>query len=460
MALGALVTASGCARDASDDGRVRVTYWEKWTGDEASALQSLVDEFNASQREVRVDLVSMAQIDRKLIVATAGGNPPDLAGVWLPQIVSLAERDALTPLDDLIRAEAHTAGQPEETAVAAHLARFEPVYARMMQARGRVYAQPLTPTATALHWNKALFRAAGLDPERPPRTRAELDEFARRLTVRDPATGAITRAGFLPQEPGWWLWANPVWFGGDYLDASGEVAIGSDPGALAAMRWLRSYTEDYGRDELQRFISGFGTFGSPQAAFFSGKVAMVLQGVWFDDYIRQFAPGLDYGAAAWPALDDDAAEGPPFTVAEADLLVIPRGARHPEAAWAFIRYLNTVRLDARRPAEISGLERLCFRLGRNSPLRDWSPAFATQHPHPYIGLFRELAASPRAMTAPLIGVWLEYLRELNAAAERVRLVEASPEQALADVETRMAPSWRRHRESVARQARAAGEDAP
>ncbi len=451
---------TGCARPSADDERVRVTYWEKWTGEEAAALQTVVDEFNRSQQRVRVDLVSMAQIDRKLIVATAGGNPPDLAGVWLPQIVSLAERSALRPLDDLIQADARAAGRPESEAVAAHLARFEPVYAGMMQARGRVYAQPLTPTATALHWNKSLFRAAGLDPERPPRTRAELDEFARRLTVRDPATGAIVRAGFLPQEPGWWLWANPVWFGASFLDPQGEVAIGHDPGALAALRWLRGYTEEYGADELKRFISGFGTFGSPQAAFFSGKVAMVLQGVWFDDYIRQFAPGLDYGAAAWPALDEAAAEGPPFTVAEADLLVIPRGARHPEAAWEFIRYLNTVRLDAREPGELAGLERLCFRLGRNSPLREWSPAFAERHPHPYIGLFRELAASPRAMTAPLIGVWLEYLRELNTANERVRLLQATPEQALADVQARMAPSWRRHRESVARQTRAAGEDTP
>lgn len=448
----------GCARSedaASRAERVRVTYWEKWTGAEAQAMQAVVDEFNAAQDRVHVDFVSMAQIDRKLIVATAGGAPPDLAGIWLPNIASFADRAALLPLDEFMRADARAAGEDTSGASERFLARYTPVYAEMCRTPGGgVHALPTTPSVVALHWNKALFREAGLDPERPPRTRAELDEMARKLTRRDPATGAITQAGFLPQEPGWWMWANPRWFGGSFQDAAGEVSIGRDAANVESLRWLRGYTEEYGVDSLQRFTSGFGTFGSPQSAFFAGKVAMVLQGVWLNNYIGQFAPGMDYGVAPWPAIDEAAAAGAPFTVAEADMIVIPRGARHPEAAWQFVRYLSSANPRATVRAELKGMERLCYLQEKNSPLREWSPFFEHEHPHPHIRFFRQLAESPRTIFAPQMGVWSEYLRELNTAHEKVRLLEATPEQAYVYVQGRMEPSWRRHRESVARHTRA------
>lgn len=437
---------------SAEKSRVQLTYWEKWTGAEAEAMQAVVDEFNASQDGIWVNFVSMAQIDRKLIVATAGGDPPDIAGIWLPQIASFADRGALLPLDDFMREDADRAGD----GVDVFLERYVPVYAAMCRTPGGpVYALPTTPSVVALHWNKTLFREAGLDPERPPRTRKELDEMARRLTRTDPVTGAITQAGFLPQEPGWWMWANPLWFGGSFLDADGEVSIGHDPANVASLRWLRSYTEEYGVDALQQFTSGFGTFGSPQSAFFDGKVAMVLQGVWLNNYIRQFSPGLDYGVAPWPAVDEAAANGPPFALAEADMIVIPTGAKHPREAWEFIKHLSSSNPQADRKEDLRGMERLCFLQEKNSPLREWSPFFTNSHPHPEIQFFRMLSESKLAVFVPQMGVWQEYLREINTAHEKVRLLKAEPETAFKYVQERMESSWRRHRESVARQAAAA-----
>jgi ABC-type glycerol-3-phosphate transport system substrate-binding protein len=451
-----LIALAGCKRRA-DDERVHITYWEKWTGAEAAAIQAVVDEFNASQDRITVDLVSVAQVDRKLITATAGGSPPDLAGIWLPNIASFADCDAVLPLDEFMQADraAEHPAPGRAQAGADFLSRYVPVYARMAVHRGRIYGLVTTPSTVALHWNKTLFREAGLDPERPPRTRAELDEFARRLTRKDPATGSILQAGFLPQEPGWWLWANPLWFGGSFMDAEGEISVGRDRANPAALRWLRSYTDEYGKDELQRFISGFGTFGSPQSAFFNGKVAMVLQGVWLNNYIRQFSPGMDYGVAAWPAVQEGEGGGAPFTVAEADMIVIPRGAKHQKEAWEFIRYLSSANLAAGARQEVRGMETLCLLQEKNSPLKEWSPFFSDHHPHPHIALFRALAESPRAQFSPSMGIWQEYLRELNTANEKVRLAAADPDTAYDYVQQRVEASWARHRASLARQQAAA-----
>ena len=48
-----------------------------------------------------VDFVSMSQIDRKTLISTAAGVPPDVAGLWDTQVLQFASMNALEPLDRL-----------------------------------------------------------------------------------------------------------------------------------------------------------------------------------------------------------------------------------------------------------------------------------------------------------------------------------------------------------------------
>ena len=50
---------------------------------------------------------------------------------------------------------------------------------------------PTTPATIALHWNKKMFRDAGLDPNRPPRSIAELDELCIVLLSRGPVASDL-----------------------------------------------------------------------------------------------------------------------------------------------------------------------------------------------------------------------------------------------------------------------------
>ncbi|MGA2222621.1 MAG: ABC transporter substrate-binding protein [Verrucomicrobiia bacterium] len=441
----------GCQSKPSD-GKVHITYWEKWSGFEAAAMQRTVDQFNRSQSRIVVEYLPLSNVDRKTLVATAGGDPPDVVGLWAYNVYSFADRDALQPLDDFIRAEATPGGgqavpggrqgsTPEQW-----LARYEPVYADVCTYRGHVWAGLSTPSMTALHWNKAMFRAAGLDPDRPPGTLAELDVFTEKLTKRDPNTGEIVQLGFLPQEPNWFAWAYPLWFGGQLLDGD-NISIGTDPRNLQCYQWIESYTRKYGLDQVRAFSSGFGNFASPQNAFLSGKVAMEFQGVWMNNFIRQFAPGLEYGVAAWPTAAPGEDE---FTVADTDLLAIPRGARHPREAWEFIKFISTANLNAQSEDELRGMELVCYLQGKNSPLRRWSPFFERHHPHPYISVFRQLARSPHAVHLPKMGIWLEYRRETDTMFDAVRLLAESPERALAFCQRRVSESWSWHQKSLDR----------
>src|SRR5690606_24923015 len=108
LALGVIGVAPALADVVGKDGKIHVTYWEKWVSFEGIAMQATIDAFNASQDKIVVDYYPTSQVDRKVLVATAGGDPPDVAGLWVQNIATFADANALMPLDDFIREDGMT----------------------------------------------------------------------------------------------------------------------------------------------------------------------------------------------------------------------------------------------------------------------------------------------------------------------------------------------------------------
>ncbi len=433
---------AGCVRrveEYTEDGRLVIRYWEKWTGFEGEAMQAVVDDYNAGQDRVFVEKLTVSQMDQKLMLATAGGNPPDVAGLWSAYIPDYAEKGAILPISGALE----KAGITRDDYIG--------VYWDICSHRGFTWALPTTPATLALHWNKRMFRDAGLDPDKPPRSIAELDRMAEQLTIveveregrkvrirfpdltpeeREQKSFSIVQIGHMPQEPGWWAQMWGYWFGGRLWD--GERVITADsPENVAAFDWVRGHSEKYGVDNLRSFGAQFGNmFSSPQNAFLSGRVAMEIQGVWMYNFIEKYAPHLDWGAAPFPSVDPD--KYPNVTIAECDVLVIPRGSPHPREAFEFIRYVNS------QPA----MEKLNHGQRKFSPLAKCSEEFLRDHRNPAIATFIELARSPNALQVPRLSFWFEYRDEMSAADERVRsLVPAS--EALQYVQKRL--TWKGER---------------
>jgi len=406
------------AVSADPGDRVVVKYWEKWTGFEKDAMQAVVDDFNRSQDRIFVDYLSISGIAQKTLIATAGGTPPDIAGLWANEVADFAEKSALMPLDDLARGSTVSAD------------RYLPVFWDMGVYKGKLYGVPSTPVTIAFYWNKDLFKAAGLDPEKPPTTIAELDEYAQKLTKIE--GGRITQMGFVPSEPIWWPHFWPYLFHGKLWDGDSQIVLDS-PENIEAFTWVQSYAKRYGVAALQNLSATFGNFASAQDPFMGGRLAMIVQGVWLANYLANYAPNLKFGAAPLPALH---AGDPPMGVADTDILVVPTGARHPREAFEFIRYFS----------QLGPTEKLALGQRKISPLRQLSDDFLRVHKHPYIRLFQELASSPATVTAqPSMSVWQEYRSEIANAFQRVWLVEATPEQALRDARVRIQKSWDRER---------------
>ena len=412
-----LLALAGCDRP-HDDGRIVLKYWDKWNGFEKDAMQSIVDDYNASQTRVRVEFSSVSQINRKLMLATAGGVPPDVAGLFGEDVPVYAENNALTPLDGL----AAKAGIKRED--------YIDIYWQMASHRGVLFALPSTPNVAALVWNKKMFREAGLDPEQPPRSIAELEAFNDKILRRRP-DGGIEKIGHLPNEPTWNVSAWGYWFGAKFWDGDSKVEADS-AAELATFRWLKSYPDRFGAQNLLALHDGFGSYASPQNPFLSGRVAMTLQGVWIYNFIKNYAPAdFEWGVAAFPSVDPERLQN--VATAGGDLLAIPAGSKHPAEAFEFLRYVNSQ----------GPMEKLCLAQRKFTPLKRVSDDFFRRSPDPYVRKFVELANSANVHLSPRITTWNEYRDDLEDAYTRLLSGSLNVEQAAGGVQNREQTKYNR-----------------
>ena len=392
-------------------GRIVLDYWEKWTGHEGRAMQRVVDDFNRSQDRIHVRYLVTSAIDQKSMIAIAGGDPPDVIGLWNYNVPGYAESGALIALDDLaprfgVRPENYAAG-------------MRPI----MTHGGRLWATVNTGGTVALYYNKAMFREAGID--RPPQTIEELDEVDRRLT-RVSSDGRIERVGFLHTEPGWWSWIWGYSFGGSLYDESTQRSLVDSAPNAAAYRWIQERTRRLGVEAIKRFVSSFGNYDSPQNAFLSGRVAMEVQGPWLANVVGAFHPDLDYGVAPVPVAANEYQRDAPVALIDTDILVIPRGAPHPEASMEFIAY--TQRQEV--------VEYLSTIHCKNSPLAVSSEQFLANHPNRGVRIHDALAKSPRSYLCPRTRTWLQFKEEFDAAAETIWTLRESADDELRSLQVR------------------------
>lgn len=420
-ALYAFIGSEHAASRQAGSDRIVVTYWEKWTGDEMQAMRRIVDEFNASQDRIHVKYLSISGIAEKTLLATSGGNPPDVAGLWADQVVQFADAKALEDLTEL----AAEAGIREEDYIGN--------YWDMVTYQGRLYALPTSPGCAAIHVNRALMPPEYDTPEEFPKTISEFDLFVEKVSKRNP-DGTLQTIAFLPRD-GWGLWAMPYLFGGSFVEAERIDVNGPDD--LEAWQWVHSFAEKFGVREVQAFRSGFGNYSSPQNPFLSGKLAAYSDGPWFSNFIRLYNPNIDWFAVPFP-YPDGKPELAGYTTLNLNTLMIPRGAKNKKEAFEFIAFVQ--RQD--------NMEQLCMAQYCNTPLSDVSDRFLNEHPNKAIALFDTLSRSERAYKPVQMGIAPQIGQEVGNAVDQMDLGQKEPQQALDDAQTRLESLWEKYQRQV------------
>lgn len=270
-----LFAATAVTASAAD--KKEVVIWDYFETDaQKQMMQSLIDEFNASQDEYEAShvYVPFADYEKQLTLGIASGELPDLVildGCGMASFIQLGLFGDISDAD--INWDEYMEGPMESTML-----------------DGKHYGIPFATNCTALFYNKDLFDAAGIDYPDENTTWDEFHEMAKALTK-------------------------------DGVSGFGNAATNTDEGTFQCLQWLYtaggSYTDiedDVDAYKLMQEMIEDGSWtkecvnwtqSDVNNNFMAGNLAMQQNGPWQIPGIEANAPDLNYGVTVLPKKDAD-----------------------------------------------------------------------------------------------------------------------------------------------------------
>ena len=224
-------------------------------------------------------------------MAIAAGTPPEVLGAATGlTVVGLAKNGSIIPVDDLWTDDLKAKMQPDT------------VKPKDFYYQGHLYTIPTNIAAYRLLYNKDLFKKAGLDPEKPPKTLEEMRDMAKKIT----AAGKGDYYGFgLPLGVGqiWERVIDPINLA---MGVGDRYGYNSKTGKydFASNKKLFNFYVNLMRDGS--LFPGYLTLGiDPLRANFSqGKIGMCIDGNWMiGNYYVQLKTTQDWAAAPLPVFE-------------------------------------------------------------------------------------------------------------------------------------------------------------
>lgn len=287
---------------------VEISMWFSIGGEPGKATQALVKSFNQLQEEVKVNAVYCGTYDdtmQKLLAAIAAGVPPTIAHIahaYAPQMVI---KGHIQFLDDFIVRD------PE-------VSKADFLY-KVGIYQEKLYGIPFNCSNPIMFYNKDMFRQAGLDPEKTPKTWDELYNTAARIsTLGDEIRG-------FDIEPGYMLFGYLWQFAGEWIKPDNSRVLWDSEESIAALSFMKKMVDD-----------GVACYRGGKKTFVAGKrIGMIFQSCSSLTYMIEHCP-FDLGVAVQPS-----------GVRE----MVPLGGgglymfkdtseEEKQAAWKFLRYLT------------------------------------------------------------------------------------------------------------------------
>ncbi|MEO8858127.1 MAG: ABC transporter substrate-binding protein [Burkholderiaceae bacterium] len=222
----------------------------------------------------------------KALTAVKSGTPPVTSVLLSTDMFTLIDEDAIVPFDGFIK----TADDK------AWLAGFYKAFMQNSQSGGKTWGIPFQRSTVVQYYNKDLFKAAGLDPNKPPSTWAELAADAKKLTVKD-VSGKTTQYGVEIPSSGfpYWLFQGLAIENDVVLaNEAGNAVKFNDPKVIEALQ----YWIDLAKQGVHP--PGIVEWGTTPKDFFEKKVAIMWTTTGNLTNVRANAK-FDFGVSMLPA---------------------------------------------------------------------------------------------------------------------------------------------------------------
>jgi len=300
---------------------VTIQFWHIYSDGEIKALMDeLIAEFEAKYPYITVDQLGVSFWDywTKLTTAVAGGSGPDLALNEIGNVGARAGTGTLVNLDKYIQRDNYD------------LSQLFPVLVEQSKWEGSFYQMPFESDVRLLYYNKAAFREAGLDPEKPPQNWDEWAEYAEKLTKMN--GGLIDRIGFSPALGNMYMWTLAWTNGGDFWDDDLNPTF-TKPENVEALKWMADVQAKYGQRAFSAFQSQAGSLG--YSPFIAEKVAMIVDNNTLYGDILRYNPDLEFGVAPIPYQVSPASWSAGFSLE----IIDNKDEARADAAWELMKFL-------------------------------------------------------------------------------------------------------------------------
>ncbi|MFY8117305.1 MAG: sn-glycerol-3-phosphate ABC transporter substrate-binding protein UgpB [Roseateles sp.] len=174
LQLAATLLAAGLASNVQ--AQTEIQWWHSMGGALGEWVNDLAKDFNASQKDYKIVPTFKGSYDESMTAAIAAfraGNAPHVLQVFeVGTATMMASKGAIVPVGEVMK-KAGVAFDPKA---------YVPAVAGYYTApNGQMLSFPFNSSTTVLHYNKDALKAAGVDPNQPPKTWSEVALVAAKL---------------------------------------------------------------------------------------------------------------------------------------------------------------------------------------------------------------------------------------------------------------------------------------
>lgn len=416
--------AVAAAASSAAVAQTEIQMWMGLTGFNGELLTRFGEDFNKTQNDYRVVVSFKGQYPEQRAAAIAAfraGNPPHIMQMFDAGSGDMMQAsNAVVPVSEVFR----RAGMQFDPA-----AFIAPARGYYGLPNGDLLSMPFNVSTSVLFYNKDAFRAAGLDPENPPKTWPEVVEAANKIRETNAAACGFTTT---------WL----AWIMLEQFNSRHNQQIGTEGNGRGGLSTTLTVNNDLNARMIQTLadmqsnnaFSYGGRSNDAAAKFISGECAMLTQSSGGLAAIARDSK-FEFGTAQLPYWPD--VQGAPYaaTIGGASLWVFNAPNRTEEefkGIAAFLEYLQSdaVMTEWAKSTGFLPATNTAFAAMQNE-------GFFTQNPGRDVPIIQLTQATTGDHTNGYrFGRWTEIRDVYHEEVERVLQGNQTPQQALANVERR------------------------
>lgn len=374
MVLSVCIAAAPAAKAEAQD----VIFWHNRGGKAGETLEAIIAQFNeGAGAEAGVHITPVYQSDtvsalKTLVQAKDVANFPDMIQIFAGDVEYMSTVKQVVPMDSLMAKDPDFSSKVLDSLLTTY------TY------NGTLYSMPFHASTMGFFWNKTAFAEAGLDPETPPATIAEMAEYAAKLLKVNDAGAVDQYAITLAMSNTYinhWIGGQGEYsfIGNNNAGRAGrmtEVTFDKD-GTMAAL--LTEWKKVLDTGAVQSIESG----NQARDEFCSGLSAMLCSSNSALGTVENMSAemGFEFGVAALPKVN--ASDAGSVCPGGSSVYVMDKGDESKiDAAWQFVKYWV-------QPEQQYAYCSVTGTIPVNEETFDYAPMQEYVAAHPYFTVFYE-----------------------------------------------------------------------